>query len=64
MAATFVLVTDALQLVAQLVPVIQNAVANNQTTIDQATWATAVQVRNADLTQLDTDIAADEAQGK
>lgn len=58
MAATIILVTDALQIVAQLVPVIQNAVANGQTTIDGATWAQAVQARNAELAKLDTDIAA------
>lgn len=58
MAATIMLVTDALQIVAQLVPVIQNAVANGQTTIDGATWASAIQARNAALAKLDADIAA------
>lgn len=64
MAATVILVTDALEIVAQLVPVIQNAIANGQTSIDGATWATAIQLRDAGLTQLDTDIAAVRAAGK
>lgn len=63
MAATVILVTDALQILAQLVPVIQKAVANGQTTIDGATWSQAVQARDAALTQLDTDIAAQKTKG-
>lgn len=58
MAAEVILVTDALQVIAQLVPVIQQAVANGQTTIDGATWATAIQTRDAALAKLDSDIAA------
>lgn len=56
MSSTVVLVTDALQLVAQVVPVIQAAVANGQTTIDLPTWNQSVLVRNQALTQLDADI--------
>lgn len=58
MAATVILVTDALQIVAQLIPVIQNAVANGSTSIDGATWSQAIQTRDAALAQLDSDIAA------
>lgn len=58
MAATVVLVTEALEVVNQLIPVIQKAVANGQTTIDGATWADAIQVRDKDLAALDAAIKA------
>lgn len=57
-AGGVVLVEDALQIVAQLIPVIQNAVANGQTAIPATTWSAAIQSRDAALAQLDSDIAA------
>lgn len=58
MATAIVTVVEGLQIVSQLVPLIQSALAAGETTIDAATWAEALQARNAAQTQLDTDIAA------
>jgi hypothetical protein len=56
MAATIVTVETALQIVAQLVPLIQSAVATGQP-IDAATWAQALSARDAAQAKLDQDIA-------
>jgi hypothetical protein len=57
MAATIVTVETALQILAQVVPLIQTAVANGQP-IDAATWAEAISARDGAQAQLDADIKA------
>lgn len=57
MAATIVTIESALQILAQIVPLIQTAVATGQP-IDAATWAEAINARDAAQAQLDADIAA------
>lgn len=59
MASTIVTVEAALQILAQIVPLIQSAVATGQP-IDATAWSLAIGDRNAALTQLDADIAAKE----
>lgn len=58
MAATIVTVVEGLQVVSQLIPLIQSAIATGQTTIDAATWAQALNARDAAQSQLDADIKA------
>lgn len=58
MAATIITVESAVQVLAQVVPLIQQALASGQTTIDTNAWNQATTVRDAALTKLDTDIAA------
>ncbi len=53
-----ILITDALEVLAQLVPLIQNALANKQDAISIDEWDAAINSRNAALAQLDKDIAA------
>jgi hypothetical protein len=64
MAATIVTVQSALQIVAQLIPLIQSAVASGATVIDADVWAEAINARNDALTKLDADIASAKAEGR
>lgn len=53
-----ILIADALEVLAQIVPLIQSALANNQTTISAEDWTAAIESRDAALVKLDADIAA------
>ena len=53
-----VTIEAAITILAQVAQAVQAAVAAGQTTIDATTWNTAITARNADLAQLDADIAA------
>lgn len=57
MAATIVTIESALQILAQIVPLIQSAVTTGQP-IDAAAWAAAISSRDAAQNQLDADIKA------
>ena len=60
MAAIVMTVETGLQIVAQLLPLIQQAYSAGQP-IDVAAWNAALGNRNADLAKLDADIAAADA---
>jgi hypothetical protein len=64
MAATVVTVTSALQVVAQIVPLIQAAIASGSETVDPVEFAKAVGDRNAGLNKLDADIAKAKTEGR
>jgi hypothetical protein len=64
MAATVVTVTSALQVLAQIVPLIQSAVASGSTTIDPQVWADAISARDSQLKKLDADIARAKSEGR
>ena len=56
MAATIVTVVEGLQVISQLIPLIQSAIATGQP-IDAATWSQALGARDAAQAKLDQDIA-------
>lgn len=56
MATTIVTIESALQVLAQVIPLIQNAVSTGQP-IDAEVWAQAITSRDAALDKLDADIA-------
>ena len=64
MAATIVTVQAALQVVAQIVPLIQSAMAAGSETVDPIEFAKAVGDRNAALDKLDADIAIAKSEGR
>lgn len=53
-----VTIEAAVEIAAQILSAIQNAIANKQTVITPDAWAAAITARNAALTQLDADISA------
>lgn len=57
MATTIVTIESALQVLAQVIPLIQQAVSTGQP-IDAEVWAQAITARDAALDKLDADIAA------
>lgn len=57
MAATIVTIESALQILAQIIPLIQAAVSSGQP-IDAAAWTSAITTRDTALDKLDADIAA------
>ncbi len=56
MATTIITIESALQVLAQVIPLIQNAVSTGQP-IDADIWAQAITARDAALDKLDADIA-------
>ena len=64
MAATIVTVTGALQVLSQIVPLIQSAIASGNTTIDPQVWADALNARDGALKKLDADIATAKNEGR
>jgi hypothetical protein len=57
MATTVVTVIEALQMIQQLVPLVQSAVAAGSAHVDPVAFDRIVNARNAALDKLDADIA-------